>query len=461
MSRIENTGQIKTGYSVKSGTNPEEKVENGSDFASMLTKYKKKAAQDDETKKAETGETKNKETQPEETKNRGNEKQVNGRQSGENEKTAEIKAEIKVTDIQDEKNSQDGEKEQEQELAAAYASEACYRTFVQITAENSKTPAVYNNEINGIQDLAVQTTVETGMEDQTAAVSTIQQTESPHTESPHTETAVHADDLKLRNRSDQTGEKEKSGEAEEAGQSKQTAKMNREEEIPDQKEHISGKEMTALASPGYTGTVESSAGTAAKPAAVDTGPADRLPTAQDTLTEDLGNYLDTKISEKKGKLELSLEPERLGKLTIRLEYEKGKTEVTIFSTSAKTLEILSKEAGHLAQILEEKTGHPVIPISAKEEKGITELEEQIKDMFFGGEISFNDEVYITNARHKAALEEADRSLDLVRNSIEMGMPEDFFSIDLMNAYENLGKILGESVGEDLVNEIFSKFCMGK
>ena len=360
MNRIENTGQIKTGYSVKSGTNPEEKVENGSDFASMLTKYKKKAAQDDETKKAETGETKNKETQPEETKNRGNEKQVNGRQSGENEKTDEIKAEIKVTDIQDEKNSQDGEKEQEQELAAAYASEACYRTFVQITAENSKTPAVYNNEINGIQDLAVQTTVETGMEDQTAAVSTIQQTESPHTESPHTETAVHADDLKLRNRSDQTGEKEKSGEAEEAGQSKQTAKMNREEEIPDQKEHISGKEMTALASPGYTGTVESSAGTAAKPAAVDTGPADRLPTAQDTLTEDLGNYLDTKISEKKGKLELSLEPERLGKLTIRLEYEKGKTEVTIFSTSAKTLEILSKEAGHLAQILEEKTGTPTV-----------------------------------------------------------------------------------------------------
>ena len=349
MNRIENAGQVKTGYSVKSGTNSEEKVGNGSDFASMLTKYKKKAAQDDETKKAETGETKNKETQPEETKNRENEKQVNGRQSGENEKTDEIKAEIKVTDIQDEKNSQDGEKEQEQELAAAYASETCYRTFVQITAENSKTPAVYNNEINGIQDLAVQTTSETGMEDQTAAVSTIQQTESPHSE-----IAVHADGLKLQNRLEQTGE------TEETGQSKQTAKMNREEEIPDQKEHISGKEMTALASSSYTGTVESSAGTAAKPAAVDTGPADRLATAQDTLTEDLGNYLDTKISEKKGKLELSLEPERLGKLTIRLEYEKGKTEVTIFSTSAKTLEILSKEAGHLAQILEEKTGTPTV-----------------------------------------------------------------------------------------------------
>lgn len=111
--------------------------------------------------------------------------------------------------------------------------------------------------------------------------------------------------------------------------------------------------------------------------------------------------------------------------------------------------------------LREKAGHPVIPISAKEETGITELEEKIKDMFFGGELSFNDEVYITNARHKAALEEADKSLDLVRNSILGGLPEDFFSIDLMNAYENLGKILGESVREDLVNEIFSKFCTGK
>ena len=83
-------------------------------------------------KKQKQGKQKIKKPQPEETKNRGNEKQVNGRQSGENEKTAEIKAEIKVTDIQDEKNSQDGEKEQEQELAAACASETCYRSFVQI-----------------------------------------------------------------------------------------------------------------------------------------------------------------------------------------------------------------------------------------------------------------------------------------------------------------------------------------
>ena len=111
--------------------------------------------------------------------------------------------------------------------------------------------------------------------------------------------------------------------------------------------------------------------------------------------------------------------------------------------------------------LQERTGNPVIPVSIVEEKGIRRLEEEIKNMFFKGELSFNEEVYLTNARHKAALEEARESLKLVKNSIDMGMAEDFFSIDLMNAYESLGRIVGESVGEDLVNEIFSKFCTGK
>ena len=111
--------------------------------------------------------------------------------------------------------------------------------------------------------------------------------------------------------------------------------------------------------------------------------------------------------------------------------------------------------------LKKKIRHPVISISAKEETGIHDLEEQIKEMFFTGNLTFNDEVYITNMRHKEALEDALHSLELVAESISMGMPEDFFSIDLMNSYESLGKILGEAVGEDLVNEIFSKFCMGK
>ena len=113
------------------------------------------------------------------------------------------------------------------------------------------------------------------------------------------------------------------------------------------------------------------------------------------------------------------------------------------------------------EMLEARTDMPVIAISARQEQGVEILEEQIKSMFFAGELSFNDEVYITNVRHKTALEEAYQSLTMVEKSIAMEMPEDFFSIDLMNAYEALGRIVGESVGEDLVNEIFSKFCTGK
>ncbi len=104
---------------------------------------------------------------------------------------------------------------------------------------------------------------------------------------------------------------------------------------------------------------------------------------------------------------------------------------------------------------------PIISISAKHKEGITEIEDTIKDMFFKGDISFNDEIFITNARHKNALADSKESLELVLRSIADGMPEDFFSIDLMNAYESLGNIIGESVEDDLVNEIFSKFCMGK
>ena len=103
----------------------------------------------------------------------------------------------------------------------------------------------------------------------------------------------------------------------------------------------------------------------------------------------------------------------------------------------------------------------MIQISAKEQLGIDELENTIKEMFFQGEVSFNDEVYITNIRHKNSLQESLKSLHLVLKSIEDEMPEDFYSIDLMNAYEELGTIIGETVEDDLVNEIFSKFCTGK
>lgn len=104
---------------------------------------------------------------------------------------------------------------------------------------------------------------------------------------------------------------------------------------------------------------------------------------------------------------------------------------------------------------------PMIEISAKEEQGIQNLESTLKDMFLQGDISFNDEVFITNARQKKALTDAYVSMSKVKESIENQMPEDFYSIDLMDAYETLGSITGETIGEDLVNEIFSKFCMGK
>ena len=93
--------------------------------------------------------------------------------------------------------------------------------------------------------------------------------------------------------------------------------------------------------------------------------------------------------------------------------------------------------------------------------GMEELEETIREMFFKGELKYNNELVVTNLRHKEALQDALSSLKLVERSIEDGMPEYFYSIDLTSAYASLGKIIGEEVDEDVVNEIFSKFCMGK
>jgi len=130
----------------------------------------------------------------------------------------------------------------------------------------------------------------------------------------------------------------------------------------------------------------------------------------------------------------------------------------------KAVVLLNKSDLDIVTSKEEVEKHldkTIISISAKENTGITELEETIKEMFFHGEVSFNDEVYITNMRQKNSLQEALDSLNLVLQSIEDDMPEDFYSIDLMNAYEALGRVIGESIEDDLVNEIFSKFCMGK
>lgn len=119
----------------------------------------------------------------------------------------------------------------------------------------------------------------------------------------------------------------------------------------------------------------------------------------------------------------------------------------------------------LAQVLKKTKNIRIIRTStidpSSEKSGMEELEETIRNMFFEGELKHNNELVVTNLRHKEALQDALNSLQLVERSIEDGMPEDFYSIDLTSAYASLGKIIGEEVDEDVVNEIFSKFCMGK
>jgi tRNA modification GTPase len=139
-------------------------------------------------------------------------------------------------------------------------------------------------------------------------------------------------------------------------------------------------------------------------------------------------------------------------------------EILSFIKDKKALTILNKtdlEPVVTDQQLRVLTNHPVISISTKERTGIKELEEEITSMFYEGKLDFNDQVYITNVRHKNALAKALKSLTMVEQSVQNEMPEDFYSIDLMDAYELLGTILGESVEDDLVNEIFKKFCTGK
>lgn len=134
-------------------------------------------------------------------------------------------------------------------------------------------------------------------------------------------------------------------------------------------------------------------------------------------------------------------------------------------TDKKVIVLLNKT--DLAQVVSEEeiqqrlTAASIIRTSMKDNTGIDLFEDTIKTMFFGGEIAINDELYITNQRHKEALAEAYESMEMVLQSLAQKLPEDFYSIDLMSAYASLGRILGEEVGEALVNEIFSKFCMGK
>lgn len=133
----------------------------------------------------------------------------------------------------------------------------------------------------------------------------------------------------------------------------------------------------------------------------------------------------------------------------------NKSDLSPLITKTEMKEAVEKQNGRSEEPIR------MISISAKEQTGIDELQQAVQEMFFSGEVTFNDQVMITNIRQKASLQEALSGLELVLQSVRDGMPEDFYSIDLMNTYEALGSIIGEAVEDDLVNEIFSKFCMGK
>ena len=146
------------------------------------------------------------------------------------------------------------------------------------------------------------------------------------------------------------------------------------------------------------------------------------------------------------------------------EWEEQDEEILSLLQGKKSIVLLNKtdcETVLTKDAVEKRSGFPVIPISAKEWTGLPLLSEKIKEMFFAGSLSFSSEVFVHSERQRVDLEEAKTALLEVKKGIALSLSEDFLSIDLMGAYQALGRILGEEVSEDLINEIFSKFCMGK
>ncbi len=142
-----------------------------------------------------------------------------------------------------------------------------------------------------------------------------------------------------------------------------------------------------------------------------------------------------------------------------VEMIKGKKVIVLFNKTDLETAVTEEELYDLFE--GDRSNFSVIRTSTVERTGMEDFEEAIQGMFLKGAFRMDDEVVITNMRHKEAIRDAYRSILMVKESLEQDMPEDFYSIDLMSAYASLGAIIGEEVGEDLVNEIFSKFCMGK
>jgi tRNA modification GTPase len=133
---------------------------------------------------------------------------------------------------------------------------------------------------------------------------------------------------------------------------------------------------------------------------------------------------------------------------------KGKKIITLINKNDKKI-IVDK------LLITQSITTEILEISAKSGSGLDELFSLIKELFFSNKLTYNDEIYITNLRHKNLLNDTRESLLKVKESISLEMGEDFYTIDLMSAYQSLGKIIGEELEDDLVNKIFNEFCMGK
>lgn len=104
---------------------------------------------------------------------------------------------------------------------------------------------------------------------------------------------------------------------------------------------------------------------------------------------------------------------------------------------------------------------PLIQTSMLKQEGIDELEIQIKDLFFGGEVQNQDMTYVSNSRHISLLKQARQSIQDAIDAAESGIPMDMVQIDLTRTWEILGEIIGESASDELIDQLFSQFCLGK
>ena len=104
---------------------------------------------------------------------------------------------------------------------------------------------------------------------------------------------------------------------------------------------------------------------------------------------------------------------------------------------------------------------PLIQTSMLKQEGIDELEIQIRDLFFGGDVQNQDMTYVSNSRHIALLKQARHAIQDAIDAAESGVPMDMVQIDLTRTWEILGEIIGESASDELINQLFSQFCLGK